>query len=234
MIDVIRDEAVRRRISRLCHFTPSRNVIHILSGVEGILGTQHLNSVERSVFTQNDLLRLDGHAECISCSIEYPNAWYFAKTNARDAIFKDWVVLLIDPKYLWMEGTLFCPRNAGAGRNILSGERGFRGLFADSVPGAGGRVFTRASTRAPCCPTDEQAEVLVPDRIAIDDLKGLVVHDEAQAKNELVRFELAGVPKDLMARLKFIIAPTFFDKWALHECLESGKRPVETEWEQGG
>ncbi len=173
MIESIKREVARRRISRICHVTPSRNLIHIITGTEGVLATRKLRANERAVFTQNDLLRLDNHPECISCSVEFPNAWYYSKVSAKDPIFKDWVVLLIDPKYLWKEGTLFCPRNAAAGQSIMQGQKGFDSLFAPSVRGAGRYTYTRTLHQRPCCPTDEQAEVLIPDRTVLFDSRAL-------------------------------------------------------------
>ena len=34
--------------------------------------------------------------------MEYPNAWYFDRARAKAALFKDWVIIFIDPKYLWL------------------------------------------------------------------------------------------------------------------------------------
>jgi hypothetical protein len=80
----IKKKVRQRGVTRLCHFTPSRNLIHIASGVTGILATKKLEAEERKLYTPTDLLRFDGHAGFISCSLEYPNAWYFDK--ARGAI----------------------------------------------------------------------------------------------------------------------------------------------------
>ncbi|MBC6424422.1 MAG: DUF4433 domain-containing protein [Hormoscilla sp. SP12CHS1] len=128
---------------------PSQNLVHILTGTTGILATKHLQSEERSVFTAIDLNRLDRHEGYISCSIEYPNVWYFDKARFRDIIFQDWVVLLIDPKYLWLPGTRFCPRNAASnyGRDIAEGADKFSSMFAKSVDGSGGRTFSLLSHR---------------------------------------------------------------------------------------
>ena len=75
MIASIKREVIRRGITCLCHFTPSLNLIHIVSGTMGVLASKKLKEDERSIFTMTDLMRLDGHEGYISCSIEYPNAW---------------------------------------------------------------------------------------------------------------------------------------------------------------
>jgi hypothetical protein len=231
MIASIRREAKQRGITRLCHFTPSRNLIHIASGEKGILATKKLNGTEGSVFTPTDLQRLDGHEGYISCSIEYPNVWYFDKARAKDVLFKDWVVLLINPKYLWLPGTHFCPRNAASnyGSSVSEGESAFLALFAVSVVGAYGKSFTRTPNHLPCCPTDEQAEVLIPDQIVMADILAIAVATETQAKDEVARLRLVNVPDE---RFKFVVAPGLFEKDTLSKLIRSGKRPIETPWHQ--
>lgn len=229
MINAIKIETERRGITRLFHFTPSRNLVHILTGEAGILATKNLTENERSVFTQTDLQRFDRHEGYICCTIEYPNAWYFDYAKSKDNLFKDWVVLFIDPKYLWLRGTRFCQRNAasGSGGNVSEGEQAFFSMFAPSVSGAGGQNFTRWSTHLTCCPTDNQAEVLIPDQIGIFDILSIAVPQESQAKNEAVRLSIMGVAED---RFKFVIAPEIFKKYDLSNLIRSGKRPKETPW----
>lgn len=214
MIPEIEQEVKRRGISRLCHFTPSRNLVHILTGEVGILATKHLRESERSVFTPTDLERWDRHEGHICCSVQYPNAWYFAKAQADEKLFKDWVVLLIDSKYLWQDGVRFCPRNAAAGGGIYvtEGFTGFLSLFADRVEGAYGKARLRQRNHPLCCPTDDQAEVLVPDRIELADILAIGVETEEQAQNELARLKYVDVPTK---KLSFVIAPKFFDKYSL-------------------
>ncbi|MDB9315948.1 DarT ssDNA thymidine ADP-ribosyltransferase family protein [Spirulina sp. CS-785/01] len=228
-MNIIHNEVKKRGITRLCHFTPSRNLVHILTGETGILATQKLQEDERNVFTQTDLERLDQHEGYICCSIEYPNAWYFDCARAKDTIFRDWVVLFINSSYLWEQGTRFCPRNAASryGRNIIAGEQGFLSLFANSVLGKSGKTRTRNFRHLACCPTDDQAEVLIPDQIASRDIVAIAVPTETQAKNEAARLELLGVNPD---QLNFVIAPTLFKKRELSQFIRKGQRPQETPW----
>ena len=229
MIETIKQEVESRGITRLCHFTPSRNLVHILTGTTGILATKKLQKDERNVFMPTDLERLDRHEAYICCSIEYPNAWYFDKAKSKDELFKDWVVLFINPKYLWLPDTRFCPRNAasGYGRSVAEGEQAFFCMFAQSVSGAYGKTFTRFNSHLACCPTDNQAEVLIPDQIGMTDILAIAVPTEMQAKNEAARLSILGVPGD---RFNFVIAPTLFDKKSLSNSISSGKRPIETHW----
>jgi hypothetical protein len=229
MIETIKQEVESRAITRLCHFTPSRNLVHILTGTTGILATKKLQTDERSVFTPTDLQRLDRHEGYICCSIEYPNAWYFDKAKSKDELhelFKDWVILFINPKYLWLPGTRFCPRNAasGYGNLVAEGKEAFLSMFNQSVPGAYNRTRTRSNTHLACCPTDNQAEVLIPDTISIGDILAVAVKTQTQAKNEAARLSILDVPED---RFNFVIAPTLFEKDSLSKCISSGKRPQE-------
>ena len=113
-ISPIRKEAERRGITRLCHFTPSRNLGHIVEDPTGILASQYLQEDEKAVFNPTDSERLDGLPKHVCCSIQYPNAWYFRTARSQERLFRDWVVVFIRAHYLWRTGTKFCPRNAAA------------------------------------------------------------------------------------------------------------------------
>src|SRR5438094_853946 len=231
MISRIRQSAQQRGISRLCHFTPSRNLPHIAADKKGILATAKLEQDELAVFTTTDKQRFDGFTSHVSCSIEYPNAWYMARAQDNEQIFKDWVVLFIRPYYLWGDGTRFCPRNAAAlgGSLVATGVEAFEALFQKSTRGAYNRVLVRAQSHPDCCTTDDQAEVLVPDRIRLSDVIGVAVRSEAQAKREIARLRMLGVKNDVF---RFVIAPTLFQPHALSQTIRRGQRPAETPWNQ--
>ncbi len=201
--------------------------MHIAIGDVGILSTASLENDERSIFNPTDLSRLDGQKGHICCSIQYPNAWYFDKARAKDILFRDWVVLLVKPDYLWQEGTLFCPRNAAAsyGALLKPGIAGFEGMYANSVTGAGGFTRRRVAAHLPACPTDQQAEVLVADRILMSDIVSVAVSSEEQARTERVRLEINGLNPDMFS---FTIAPGFFDKHQLDAGITRGIRVAET------
>lgn len=227
----IQQECICRRISRLCHFTPSRKLPHVIAGQTGILATSHLEKSELQVFDAVDLQRYDGHKSHICCSIEYPNMWYFSRARESEQIFKDWVVLLIKPDYLWKKGTLYCHRNAsaGLGRYIKGGFEGFQLLYQDSSLGAGGKIFKRSSSHLLACPTDNQAEVLVPDCIPLSDIIGIVTRDDNQARNEICRLKL----QKLKIMLNFYVAPVFYDKYAMSSAISNGVRPEEKLFSDG-
>jgi hypothetical protein len=200
-----------------------------LTGTTGILATRKLQENEREVFTPTDLERFDRHQGYICCSIEYPNAWYFDKAKSADILFTDWVILFIKSQYLWSSGTRFCPRNAASnyGRNIAEGEDAFFALFADAVQGANGIIRHRSRNHLACCPTDDQAEVLIPDTIGMADIYAFAVSTEKQAKNEAARLQILNVAED---RFKIVVAPDLFNKNNLSQLIRSGKRPKENPW----
>ena len=235
MIAEIKQEAERRGITRLCHLTPYRNLVHIATG-DGLLSTARLDGAERKVYNQQDLERLDGHPDFVCCSIEFPNGWYLRQrgrdAHGDDLLFPDWVCLCVDPQPLWAETTLFCPRNAAAAHGCLieAGSAAFHGLFAESVQGAYGRTYTRSPARPAACPTDEQAEVLVYRRIALEDVQVIVVANESQAKRTFLGLTQIGVGEDVF---RFVICPEFFSPQTLSERIKSGRRPIELAWDRG-
>ena len=227
--DLIEDIAARRGITRLCHFTPSRNLAHIANDPRGILSSRHLRENERSVLNPTDARRLDGYPDHVCCSVQYPNAWYFRTARGQERLFRDWMVLLVRPHYLWRPGTKFCPRNAAAqhGRLVEEGIEAFEALFSDSVEGAG-RVYRRGPHHPLFLPTDEQAEVLVPDRIERADVVGIGVRDDAQAAREASRLRIMG-----RSHPPFVIVPEFFNPEALSRQLRAGTIPAEREHRGG-
>ena len=217
---LIQAEVEKRGITRLCHFTPSRNLGHIAADKEGILASRHLQERERANFNPTDIKRLDGYTDHVCCSIQYPNAWYFR--NARDRqplLFPDWVVLLINPYYLWRRGAKFSPKNAAAKRGefVREGFPAFKALFAESVG-----KFSRGPHHPDFLSTDEQAEVLIQDRIRYQDILAVAVCDEAQARLENSRLRLLG-----RSFSTFIIAKEFYYPYKLSGLLRSGKIPRE-------
>ena len=233
MNDDVQREAEQRGVTRLCHLTPVRNLVHIATG-DGLRSAAQLSESERQVLNQQDLARLDQHPDHISCSIEFPNAWYLRQrrraARGTDLLFPDWVCVCIEPHHLWRDDTLFCPRNAAAvgGRLVGSGIETFQSLYAEQVEGAGGQTFARSANRDPACPTDEQAEVLVSRRIPLDDVQQIVVVDESQAKRTFVGLEQLGVPAD---RFAYGICPTLFAPYQLSGLLKRGERPSEIRWD---
>ncbi|MFC8170934.1 DarT ssDNA thymidine ADP-ribosyltransferase family protein [Streptomyces sp. NPDC057325] len=216
-------EAQRRGITRLCHFTKSANLAHILATGEIRDAASLRMSVEG--FRPTDEVRLDGHPDHINCSLEYPNTWYLHKASQDDPHFRDWVVLDLDINLLGREGAKFCPfnaaRNSGAG--IRSGITAFTGMFSPSVVGNAARV--RGALHPTWWPTDDQAEVLLPGVIPLSQVRGIIVKSNDQAELEFYRLTQH---LDMGAVLPpIVIAPMLFDKFGLSKSVRNGRRPVE-------
>ncbi|WP_438042085.1 DarT ssDNA thymidine ADP-ribosyltransferase family protein [Sorangium sp. So ce128] len=227
----IRAKVTTRGISRLCHFTPSRNLVHIATDPNGVLSSARLREDEKAVFNATDAQRLDGFPDHVCCSVQYPNAWYFRKARENESLFADWVVLFLKPDPLWTPGTKFSARNAAAGygSGVAEGEHAFDSMFAPSVTGAYGKTFTRKAAQPTWLTTDQQAEVLIPDRVAREDILGVAVASEPQAKREHAR--LTQLQADIPP---IVIAPDFFNPYRLSSWLLSGTAPSETVFKFGG
>lgn len=229
--EAIRAEAERREITRLAHFTPMRNLVHIATSDEGLKSTKMLREEEPSEFNQQDPLRLDGYDDHISCTIEYPNAFYY-RSKRRDArgeerIFHNWVCLLLSPKHLWAETTLLCPHNAAArgGTKVSAGLSSFMSLFADEVDSP--REIRKREGHPLCCPTDAQAEVLVHRQVPLRDVLGIVVESESQAADTYAILRQLEAPVE---DLPVFVCPDFYAPDELAEGLCAGRRPVEEAW----
>jgi hypothetical protein len=230
-IDDIREEAGERQISRLAHFTPLRNLVHIATDDEGLRSTLSLEADERAAFNQQDLERLDGYPDHISCAIQFPNAYYLRKKrrDARgvDRIFPRWVCLLIEPHHLWKETTLLCPHNAAGrnGVNVASGIEHFRSMFAAEVEAPQGTWKRQHQPKS--CPTDAQAEVLVYRRIPLADIQAIAVEDSGQAADTYEVLKQLNAPVE---SLPLIVCPDFYEPTGLALGLAAGRMPVEVPW----
>lgn len=225
----IQRECQRRGITRLCHFTQSRNFAHILGDCGGILSTQHLKEAGLP-HNPTDTDRWDGCEDLVCCSVEFPNVKYFATVQRRDRLFKDWVVLIIKPDYLWMPGTNFCPINAATARgdHIGKGYDSFLSLFDLTVPR--NPRDRRPESHLQCAPTNIQAEVLVPSPICLDGITAIAVCDEHQARREICRASLQGhsIDKDIL------LVPDFYQKRPLAIAIQGGNRVTETIFDNVG
>ncbi len=217
-------------VTRLCHFTPSRNLPHMFRDAE-VRATKALAEDVRAVYTPTDLARLDGHLDKVCCTIEYPNAYYWnrARVKGEARLFPNWVVLLIDPSVLLRPGTLFCTGNAsrGLGATARSGAEGLQAAYASAVAGSGGRTFTRSPTHLAPSPTDLQSEVLVPGAIPLTSVMAITVATPEQAQTELAILARLSLP---VSSVKWVVAPLMFEPYDLAAAIHAGRRPPEALW----
>ena len=126
----IKQEAVRRNIPALFHFTMIQNLESIVE--HGLVPRQVLDDA-RHPYLASDLFRLDGKPETISVSISHVNYSMFeAKRHENPG--SEWVVLLLDPAVLWEKPCRFCFRNAASkemtsARGAQAGPKTFSWLF---------------------------------------------------------------------------------------------------------
>lgn len=177
-------EAIAQRgITRLCHFTKSSNLPFILGDGKfeknGILSTAYIR--ESSNLEELDKQRLDGHVDYVSCSVQVPNEKYFylRQQKANGDIFHQWAVIYIDPMII-DDTTYFSPVNAATahGQNLSKGLVAFQHMFANPIQyrKAGSRL-PKQEQRPAGLPanrtTDNQAEVMVKNRIPLNKIIGV-------------------------------------------------------------
>jgi hypothetical protein len=195
----------------------------------GVDARQRLDQGADRPFTPTDPARLDGYVNHISCTIEYPNLWYLDQAVQRDRVFREWVLLFLEPHYLWNAGTGFCPYNASrhAGRDVSQGFEAFKSMFASAVTGSGGVRRERSATHLSASPTDDQAEVLVRGPVPLVDIQAIAVASDGAAEDLAERMTLLGLPDGMV---KIVIAPVLFSKYALRAEIVAGRRPSERVW----
>jgi hypothetical protein len=169
----VREEAERRSVRHLVHFTSVDNLRSIFT--HGLLS---VNCLERSKinYVRNDALRLDGMPDHVSASLTFPNHRMFYKMRMTIPERK-WAVLLLNPVVLCTRECYFTPRNAAAAevKNRLSGPancpKAFAEMFAD-LPWKPRPLGLDSNL-----PTDVQAEVLVRSPISIGHIMEVCIYD---------------------------------------------------------
>lgn len=233
-----RDDALRvaeavngLEITRLCHLTPFSNLVHLACG-DGLKSLTQL--ADTGDFDRQDLERLDGHPDHISCSIEYPNGWYLRQrkfqATAIQRLFPDWVCLSIDPALLWADGSRVCVRNASALGGALIEDispASFDALYAPAIIGAYGKKRPRSQARLRAVPTDDQAEVLVHRQIPFTAVQQIIVATESDAKRMHAGLQQIGATLPP----SWAVAPLLFTAKPLSDAIAAGQPPEELIWE---
>ncbi|MFV0364677.1 MAG: DarT ssDNA thymidine ADP-ribosyltransferase family protein [Suipraeoptans sp.] len=172
----IRRLLLARNVKRLCHLTQINNLISILYGEEGVWATDFID--EDNLF-RNDTERLDGKTDYISTSIEYPNVWYYRNKKYANPEVSEWAILFIDPIVCELETSLFCPVNAATSHGAYIG-REYQQLYKMFSSDLGNRK--RTVNMLSCCPTDDQAEVLIYKNIPTKYISGIAFEREHTMK----------------------------------------------------
>lgn len=206
MKEVTMEQIQERGINRLCHFTKSKNLTYILEDLNGILASELIPSHIKDI---NDENRLDNKLDYICCSVEYPNIYYLDRIKDNDKLFKEWIILCINPKIIVDTPCLFSPVNAATqcGKYIESGRVGFSKLFSQIV-NTSKRTINRDSKTLKACPTDLQAEVLVRKFIPKEYINAVIVQNQEEGKKQRFKLKMLGLDKSI----EIIIAPELFQK----------------------
>lgn len=225
MSEQIKLDVLRRDIGRLCHFTSSANLLHVLQS-RLLKDRATLDREDNVVVNPTDDMRLDGHREAICCSVEYPNTYYMDTAVRKQILFEGWVILLLKPDLLWSQNAMFCENNAAtnSGALIKGGEAGYKSMFPSRARG-----YPRKPTQLLCSPTDLQAEVLIPGPVPLSQLIGMVMKSEEQVQTELVRWETVGIQRP---DVPIYVAPTLYNKIELRDRIWQGRRPDEILYEE--
>jgi len=184
-------EIEQKGIDYLIHFTPTINLLSIYEQ-EGLVsrslleqfGIDNTDIFDYVNFT--DDIRFDDKSY-INLSIQHPNSFLF--NRFREKTIKEthiyWCVLKIDKKYIYHDETLFSVTNAANSHNKysvgISGDiNKFRLLFQPSiqiVTSYNRRTINRNGLNSKY-PTDEQAEVLVKNKIPLTDILEVCFENE--------------------------------------------------------
>jgi hypothetical protein len=213
--------------TRLIHFTPARNLSHILRDGQ-LRSSKDLADNVPTVFSPTDLERYDGHPDHLCCSFEYPNAFYrhVAQRKGQFINYPDWIHVILDRDLVLRPGALFSGSNAatGGGSYLRAGADALRDLWASaSVP----RGLIRRATHLPAAPSDLQAEVLVPGPVPLSAVLGIIVASESVAREQYGILRRVHMNPDQLA---WKVAPVLYNKQELTTHIHLGRTPIETPW----
>ncbi len=216
------DTLVSRGVTRLCHFTKFQKLCDIICSEQGILATSGITFDTKNV---TDSKRLDGKIDYVCCSVQYPNSWYLmkAENNDRDPIFKEWVVIFIDPAVLLYRNAKFSPCNAATanGAYIINNIDEVDSIFSNFVPAW---QYARSPLMPTFCPTNGQAEILIQGNIPRNLILGIGVPDEELAKRVYALLKTEG-----QTQKRIIISKALFTKeWS--SMVRNGSVPQEVEY----
>jgi hypothetical protein len=213
-------------ISRLAHFTPSRNLPLIFTDGK-IRSSKDMSENSPGYFTPTDLERFDRRPHMVCCSFQYPNPYYMAKARVKRHLvnYPDWVCMFLDSSLVYDRGAEVCIFNAAkANGNYVrpADSPSISACFASEVG-----EWERGARHRREVPTDIQAEVLVPGPISLSHLRGIVTPSSEAAACEWGRLRMLGHEP---ANYDWYVAPVLFQKSGLSTRLRFGGLIQETSW----
>jgi hypothetical protein len=213
------------RATRLAHFTPARNLPHILSD-GAIRSSKDLADNAPDHFDPTDLQRFDQHPDKVCCTFQMPNGYYLDKARKKNEYtnYPDWVCLFLDVDLVLRPRTLFAPANAATRSGQLLREGG-GALEACFAPISG--EYRRGPRHMPGAATNLQAEVLVPGPIDLRHLQAVAVPSASAAATESARLRMLGADP---ASVNWVVSPVLFDRDRLSASVRFGTLVPETPW----
>ncbi|MGK0235692.1 MAG: hypothetical protein ACI9EK_002232 [Psychroserpens sp.] len=213
----IKDSISNRNIKSLFHFTTIDNFISILER-NYIYSRKIIDELKLSndgYYTGDyvehmDDQRFDNLTDFINLSISRPHWYLFNQFRKRDDLRDfDWCIIELTTKPLFEESTLFSVCNAASitakDYGIKSGVKAFNSLFQDEVV-TPQKSYTRRGIPKHLT-TDIQAEVLVKDKISIDEITNVYLENEEQ----LIKYKSAFKLLNLDTKL-FSVKTELFDR----------------------
>lgn len=165
-------------IPYLVHFTHISNLENIFE--YGLLSRDAVDERIKDAVT-NDADRHDKRTYTVSASIAHPNDLMFYKYRDVD---DDWVVIAIKRRVLWSGNCMFFKHNAADGTmsclkdDEVKGVKALRVLYEELI----GFDSREEQGLLPYDPTDRQAEVLIENGVAVDNLLGVFVSNRMVKK----------------------------------------------------
>lgn len=216
------DVLTNHKVTRLCHFTKFQSLTHILASNDGIVSSQ---SIRQDIKNVIDYERYDGELDFVCCSVQYPNSWYFnsAKRNNMDRVFRDWVVIYINPTILKIKKAKFCPCNASkqCGAYIEDDMSKLELIFSKKLTTF---QYARTQNMLCSCPTDGQAEILIENNIPLENISAIAVATKEMAGRV---YALLKIYK--LENIDIYIAPDVFStNWS--QLIRRGIKPKEEKY----
>ncbi len=204
----IADTIQQRRISEVLHFTTNRGIVgmlakgellsrHLLPDEKYLQHVLHVNAASRPESLRG-FDKSKNWLDYVNLSISEINRRYFEfSSNWHKDSDIWWGILAFDPAIMTHDGVFFATTNNAYEPLCVreSGSLGLTRLFEDVVQRKAGWTVTRRG-RAAHLTTCEQAEVLYPQRVSVEFLRRIYVHDgehQDQARGWLAEFKLGNV-----------------------------------------
>ena len=208
----------KRGVQHLVHFTTTFNLFGMFQA-GGVLSRKWL---ETSDVDTSDILDFVQFADevryddtsYINFSIEECNHWLFnafqQKTKGEPDVH--WCVLKLGAAIMMKPGVLFSRTNAANSHNkrtggIRSGVAGFEALFTTDMEVRSSRSnrLLKRHGLSPNQPTDEQAEVLIQDKVELESIRQICFLNKEELAECKAAFDSCGFEAS-----KFVVDPSMF------------------------